>query len=83
VVGKLVVKNRGGAERHLTALVAKAGGATVSRQRGPHVTVIKAVVPNPSYGRFAAGLNQIGSWKIEAGRSSLPDPVRVTVKLAE
>ena len=83
VVGKLVVKNRGGAERDLTALVAKAGGTTVSRKRGPHVTVIEAVVPNPSYGRFAAGLNRIGSWRIEAGRSSLPDPVRVTVRLAE
>ena len=83
VVGKLVVKNRGGAERDLTALVARAGGTTVSRQRGPHVTVIEAVVPNPSYGRFAAGLNRIGSWQIEAGRSILPDPVRVTVRLAE
>jgi hypothetical protein len=34
VVGKLVVKSRGGAERDLTALVAKAGGTTVIRQRG-------------------------------------------------
>jgi len=83
VVGKLVVKSRGGAERDLTALVAKAGGTTVSRQRGPRVTVIEAVVPNPSYGRFTAGLNRIGSWQIEAGRSNLPDPVRVTVRLAE
>jgi len=83
VVGKLRVKSRSGAERDLAALLAKAGGITVSRQRGAKVTVIEAVVPNPSYGKFAEGLSRIGSWQIEAGRSRLPDPVRVTVRLAE
>ena len=83
VVGKLRVKSRSGAERDLAALVAKAGGTTVSRQRGDKITVIEAVVPNPSYGTFAKGLTRIGSWQIEAGRSRLPDPVRVTVRLAE
>jgi hypothetical protein len=83
VVGKLRVKSRSGAERDLAALLAKAGGTTVSRQRGEKITVIEAVVPNPSYGKFAQGLTRIGSWQIEAGRSQLPDPVRVTVRLAE
>jgi hypothetical protein len=83
VVGKLRVKNRSGAERHLAALLAKAGGTTVSRQRGEKITVIEAVVPNPSYGKFAEGLTRIGSWQVEAGRSPLPDPVRVTLRLAE
>ena len=83
VIGKLRVKSRSGAERDLAALVAKAGGTTVSRQRGDKITVIEAVVPNPSYGKFTKGLNRIGSWQIEAGRSRLPDPVRVTVRLAE
>ena len=83
VVGKLRVKSRSGGERDLAALLAKAGGTTVSRQRGEKVTVIEAMVPNPSYGKFAEGLTRIGSWQIEAGRSRLPDPVRVTVRLAE
>jgi len=83
VVGKLRVKSRSGAERDLAALLAKAGGTTVSRQRGEKVTVIEAMVPNPSYVKFAEGLNRIGSWQIEAGRSRLPDPVRVAVRLAE
>jgi hypothetical protein len=83
VVGRLQVKSRSGAERDLAALVAKAGGTTVSRQRGDKITVIEAVVPNPSYGKFAEGLSRIGSWQIEAGRTRLPDPVRVTVRLAE
>jgi hypothetical protein len=55
----------------------------VSRQRGDKITVIEAVVPNPSYSKFAEGLSRIGSWQIEAGRSRLPDPVRVTVRLVE
>lgn len=83
VVGKLRVKSRSGAERDLAALLAKAGGTTVSRQRGEKITVIEAVVPNPSYGKFAEGLTRIGSWQVEAGRSPLPDPVRVTLRLAE
>ena len=83
VVGRLRVKSRSGAERDLAALLAKAGGTTVSRQRGEKITVIEALVPNPSYGEFAEGLTRIGSWQIEAGRSRLPDPVRVTVRLVE
>jgi len=83
VVGKLRVKSRSGAERDLAALLAKAGGTTVSRQRGEKITVIEAMVPNPRYGKFAEVLTRIGSWQIEAGRSRLPDPVRVTVRLAE
>jgi hypothetical protein len=83
VVGRLHVKSRKGAEHDLTTLLARAGGATVSRQRGKKVTVIEAVVPNPTYDKFAAGLTRIGSWQIEAGRPLLPDPVRITVRLAE
>jgi outer membrane biosynthesis protein TonB len=83
VVGKLRVKSLSGAERDLAALLAKAGGTTVSRQRGEKIMVIEAVIPNPSYGKFTQGLTRIGSWQVEAGRSQLPDPVRVTVRLAE
>jgi hypothetical protein len=83
VVGRLQVKSRSGAERDLVALLARAGGTTVGRQQGTKVTVIEAAVPHRNYDRFAAGLTRIGSWQIEAGRAQLPDPVRVTVRLAE
>lgn len=83
VAGRLRVKSRSGAERDLAALLAKAGGTTVSWQRGETSTVIEAVIPNPSYGKFAEGLTRIGSWQIEAERSRLPDPVRFTMRLAE
>ena len=83
VVGRLQVKSRSEAERDVVALLAKAGGAAVSRQRGEKATVIEAEVPNPEYGKFTQGLTRIGAWQIEAGRSQLPDPVRLTVRVTE
>jgi len=83
VVGRLVVRSRSGAERDVAALLARAGGTTLSRQRGPTLTVVKGVVPHSNYGNFAAGLRGIGSWQFEAERSPLPNVLHVTVRLAE
>jgi len=83
VVGRLLVRRRSGAERDVAALLARAGGTTLSRQRGPTITVVHGVVPHSNYGNFAAGLRGIGSWQLEAVRSPLPDLLRVTVRLAE
>jgi hypothetical protein len=83
VVGRLLVKSRSGAERDVAALLARAGGTTLSRQRGPAITVVKGVVPHSNYGNFAAGLRGIGSWQLEAERSPLPKVLHVTVRLAE
>ena len=83
LVGRLLVKSRSGAERDLSALLARAGGSTLSRQRGPTITVVKGVVPHSNYGNFAAGLRGIGSWQLEAERSPLPNLLHVTVRLAE
>lgn len=83
VVGRLVVRSRSGAERDVAALLARAGGTTLSRQRGPTITVVKGVVPHSSYKNFAAGLRGIGSWQLEAERSPLSNLLHVTVRLAE
>jgi phospholipid transport system substrate-binding protein len=83
VVGRLLVKSRTGAERDLTALLARAGGTTLSRQRGPTLTVVKGIVPHPNYGTFVTGLLGIGSWQLETERSPLSNLLHVTVKLAE
>jgi hypothetical protein len=83
LVGRLLVKSRSGAERDLSALLARAGGSTLNRQRGPTITVVKGVVPHSNYGNFAAGLRGIGSWQLEVERSPLPDLLHVTVRLAE
>ncbi|HEY4910307.1 MAG TPA: hypothetical protein VIJ73_12440 [Methylomirabilota bacterium] len=83
MVGRLQVKSRSEAERNLAALVARAGGTAVSRQRGPGITVVEAAVPHANYGKFAQGVVRLGSWRVEAERSPLPDLVQVTVRLAE
>lgn len=83
VAGRLQVKNRSEAERDLAALLSRAGGRSVSRQRGPSVTVVEAAVPRASYGKFSQGLVRLGSWRLEAERSPLPDLVQVSVRLAE
>ena len=83
VVGRLQVKNRSEAERDLAALLSRAGGRSVSRHRGPSVTVVEAAVPHASYGKFSQGLVRLGSWRLEAQRSPLPDIVQVSVRLAD
>lgn len=77
------MKDREAAERDLGALLARVRGAQTGRQRGFSATVVDAVVPQSGYGEFTQGLTRIGSWQPEAGRSPLPDPVRVTIRLTE
>jgi hypothetical protein len=83
VAGRLQVKSRSDAERDLTALLASAGGTVVNRQRGASVTVLEAGIPHANYAKFAKGITRIGSWRVEAERSPLPDVVQVAVRLAE
>src|SRR5882724_11008407 len=80
VAGQLSVSNRKDAERDLGMLLARVGGTKL----GPGQTsTLTASVPRSSYSEFTRGLSQIGSWRLEAGRSTLPDPIHVTVKLAK
>jgi hypothetical protein len=83
VVGRLQVKSRSEAERELAALLTRSGCTSVTRQRGAAVTVVQATVPHASYGKFSQGLARLGSWRIEAERSPLPDLVQVSVRLAD
>jgi hypothetical protein len=83
VVGRLQVKSRSEAERDLAALLTRSGCTSVTRQRGAAVTLVQAVVPHASYGKFTQGLVRLGSWRIEAERSPLPDLVQVSVRLAD
>src|SRR5882724_1788362 len=80
VAVQLSVSNRKDAERDLGMLLARLGGTKL----GPGQTsTLMASVPRSSYSEFTRGLSQIGSWRLEAGRASLPDPIHVAVKLAK
>ena len=80
VAVQLSVRNRKDAERDLTMLLTRVGGTKFGRGQ---TSTLMASVPRSSYSEFTRGLTQIGSWQLEAGRSSLPDPVHVAIKLAK
>jgi len=80
VIVRLSVQDRGEAERDIGLLLARLGGTRLARDRG---SLLSVAIPRSRYGEFTRGLAQIGSWRTDASRTSLPDPVRVVVKLAK
>ena len=80
VVVQISTRDRGVAERDINLLLVRLGGTNLGQAEG---AAIVAVVPQSSYGEFTRGLAQIGSWNLEASRSSLPDPVHVAVRLVK
>ncbi len=78
VVMQLAVRDRTTAMRDLGSLLARLGGTAQSRDQGATILV---VVPEAQYSEFTHSLARIGTWQLEAERSSLPDPVRVTVRM--
>ena len=81
VAGQLSVKNRGVAERDLTALLARTGGSLVGMDRDGAVMFLDAVVPQSGYDEFTRGLARIGAWRVEAERSPLPEDVHLTIRV--
>ena len=82
VIGRLAVTNIRAAERDLTALLERLGGTDVARQRGHTSTALHAVVPRSGYAELSRGLAAMGVWLVEAQRSSLPDGIRITIRLS-
>ena len=79
VVVQISVHDRGLAERDVKMLLTRLGGSNLGQDEGSTI----AVIPRSSYAEFTRGLAQIGAWRMEAGRSTLPDPVHVAVRLAK
>lgn len=79
VIGLLQVRDRDAAWRDLVALLVRTGGTELGSHRD---FTLLALVPQVRYGEFAEGLIQIGAWRLEAGRSPLPDQVSVTIRLS-
>ena len=78
VVMQLAVRDRTTAMRDLRSLLARLGGTAQARDQGATILV---VVPEAQYSEFTHSLARIGTWQLEAERSSLPDPVHVTVRM--
>jgi hypothetical protein len=81
VAGSLSVKDRAVVERDLLPLLARTGGTLVGRDRDGAVLFVDAVVPQSGYEEFTRGLTRIGSWRIEAERSPLPEDVHLTIRV--
>jgi hypothetical protein len=79
VVVQVSVRDRGLAERDVKMLLTRLGGSDLGQDGGSTI----AVIPRSSYAEFTRSLAQIGAWRMEAGRSNLPDPVHVAVRLAK
>jgi len=79
VVVQLSTQGRKEAARDLSSLVVRVGGANVA---GGRDSMLKATVPRSRYPEFTRGLGRIGSWEVQRRSATLPDPVRVTVRLA-
>ncbi len=78
VLVQLSVRDRSAATRDVTTLLTGLGGTKLGRDQG---STLMVVLPRSSFGAFTRGLAQIGSWQMEPGPSSLPDPVHVAVRL--
>jgi hypothetical protein len=83
VVGRLSAKNPGATQRNFIALLADVGGTELGRSHWVRFTAIEVIVPQSRYNEFADGLARIGSWRLEAARFPLPDPVHMTIFVSE
>ena len=83
VVGRLVAKSPGAAQRGFIALLGEVGGAELGRSRQVRFTAVDVVVPRSHYDEFADGLARIGSWQLEAARFPLPHAVHITIRINE
>ena len=81
VAGQLSVKNRSAAEQDLTELLARTGGTLMGTDQDGAVMFVDAVVTQSGYEEFLRGLARIGSWRVEAERSPLPEDVHVTIRV--
>jgi hypothetical protein len=83
VVGRLSAKNPRAVQRDFIALLADVGGTELGRSHRVSFTAVEVVVPQSRYNEFADGLARIGSWRLEAARSPLPDAVHMTIHVTE
>ena len=83
VVGQLSAANPRTVQRDFIALLADVGGTELGRSHRVRFTAVEVRVPQSRYNEFADGLARIGSWRLEAARFPLPDPVHMTIRVNE
>ena len=59
------------------------GGTELGRRHLVTFTSVDVIVPQSRYDEFATGLARIGSWRLEAARSTLPEAVQITIRVTD
>ena len=83
VVGRLTVKDRQAADRALTELLKRVGGAETARRAEVGGDTVGLVVPRAAYPAFTQGLARIGAWLPETEPPELPDRVPITLRITQ
>ncbi|MFQ5897360.1 MAG: zf-HC2 domain-containing protein [Candidatus Methylomirabilia bacterium] len=86
VVGRLRAKDSEAVDRQINTLLKRVGGVVRRDVMGGDVEsgrTIIVVVPREDYPGLAAGLSQIGDFTVEKEPRILPDPVHVTIQIAD
>lgn len=82
VAGRLDVSDREAADRALAELVGRLGG-TLSRRAEADATFVEVTVPRAAYPDFVRELARLGHWRAEREPAELPEPVTVTLRIAD
>lgn len=84
LLGLLRPTNREGLDSQLGDLVKQIGGILVrdAERVGPG-SIVEVVVPRDAYPRLLAGLRQIGDFTVETRARTLPDQMRIGIRIAE
>jgi hypothetical protein len=81
VQARLAAGDRATAERAVRELVTGAGGRIVSRVDDGEAAVLELAVPAARWDEVKRGLQALGSLRLDEGRGTRTDPLRITLRL--
>jgi Putative zinc-finger len=81
VVARLVAPDPATAERALAALAARLAGAQTGRRVDGDALVVELAIPRERYADFRREVARLGDYRAESEPSSLPDTVRLAVRV--
>jgi hypothetical protein len=81
VVARLGTLDRETAERALVGLAARLGGAQTGRLGVGDALVLELAIPRDRYGDFKREIARLGDYRPESEPATLPDTVRIAVRL--
>jgi hypothetical protein len=81
VVARLITPDPHAAERGLAALAARLAGAQTGRRVDGDAVIVELAVPRERYADFTREVARLGDYRTESEPGSIPDTVRVAVRV--